>query len=186
MRPLRTHDFRHRDFRRRLDLVAKGAGKYAQGFTPKAGAVLVFKPNGVMDKGHVAVVSQVLTDRVIQVTQANWSIIQGRRGQVERDVTVIDVSPQGDWSQSRSGTIRSATSARPSIRPTASSIRPPRPPPPAPPRPRSHRGPDRDEPIGRRRTDARCEPGPDPHQAAGSSTDRIAALLQAATSSDGR
>jgi surface antigen len=77
----------------------KAAGRYAQGFTPKAGAVLVFKPNGVMDKGHVAVVSQVLTDRVIQVTQANWSIIQGRRGQVERDVTVIDVSPAGDWSQ---------------------------------------------------------------------------------------
>jgi surface antigen len=77
----------------------KAAGKYAQGFTPKAGAVLVFKPHGVMDKGHVAVVSQVLTDRVIQVTQANWSLIEGRRGQVERDVTVIDVSPAGDWSQ---------------------------------------------------------------------------------------
>jgi len=77
----------------------KAAGKYAQGFAPKAGAVLVFKPNGVMNRGHVAVVSQVLTDRVIQVTQANWSIIDGRRGQVERDVTVVDVSPSGDWSQ---------------------------------------------------------------------------------------
>ena len=77
----------------------KAAGRYAQGFTPKAGAVLVFKPNGVMNKGHVAVVSQVLTDRVIQVTHANWSIIDGSRGQVERDVTVVDVSPAGDWSQ---------------------------------------------------------------------------------------
>jgi surface antigen len=77
----------------------QAAGKYAQGFTPKAGAVLVFKPNGVMNKGHVAVVSQVLTDRIIQVTQANWSLIEGHRGQVERDVTVIDVSPAGDWSQ---------------------------------------------------------------------------------------
>src|SRR5579864_7918630 len=77
----------------------KAAGKYAQGFAPKSGAVLVFKPNGVMDRGHVAVVSQVLTDRVIQVTQANWSIINGHRGQVERDVTVVDVSPGGDWSQ---------------------------------------------------------------------------------------
>lgn len=74
-------------------------GKYAQGFAPKAGAVLVFKPNGVMNKGHVAVVSQVLTDRVIQVTHANWSVIDGARGQVEKDVTVIDVSPAGDWSQ---------------------------------------------------------------------------------------
>jgi surface antigen len=77
----------------------QAAGKYSQGFTPKAGAVLVFKPNGVMSKGHVAVVSQVLTDRVIQVTHANWSLIDGSRGQVERDVTVVDVSPQGDWSQ---------------------------------------------------------------------------------------
>lgn len=77
----------------------EAAGKYAEGFTPRAGAVLVFKPNGVMSKGHVAVVSQVLTDRIIQVTHANWSVIGGARGQVERDVTVVDVSPAGDWSQ---------------------------------------------------------------------------------------
>lgn len=77
----------------------EAAGKYAQGFVPKSGAVLVFKPNGVMTKGHVAVVSQVLTDRVIQVTHANWSIIGGSRGQVENNVTVVDVSPAGDWSQ---------------------------------------------------------------------------------------
>jgi len=77
----------------------KAAGKYAQGFTPKAGAVLVFKPNGIMNKGHVAVVSHVLTDRVIQVSHANWSLIEGTRGQIENDVTVVDVSPTGDWSQ---------------------------------------------------------------------------------------
>jgi surface antigen len=77
----------------------KAAGKYAQGFIPKSGAVLVFKPSGVMTKGHVAVVSQVLTDRVIQVSHANWSIIEGARGQVENNVTVVDVSPAGDWSQ---------------------------------------------------------------------------------------
>ncbi|HEY2658487.1 MAG TPA: CHAP domain-containing protein [Caulobacteraceae bacterium] len=77
----------------------KAAGRYAQGFTPKSGAVLVFKPTGVMNKGHVAVVSRVLTDRVIQVTHANWSVIDGSRGQVEKDVTVVDVSHAGDWSQ---------------------------------------------------------------------------------------
>jgi surface antigen len=77
----------------------QAAGKYGQGFSPKAGAVLVFKPTGVMNKGHVAVVSQVLTDRIIQVTHANWSVIDGTRGKVERDVTVVDVSPSGDWSQ---------------------------------------------------------------------------------------
>lgn len=75
------------------------SGKYPTGFTPKSGAVLVFRPNGPMTRGHVAVVSQVLTDRVIQITHANWSLIGGSRGQVEKDVTVVDVSPQGDWSQ---------------------------------------------------------------------------------------
>lgn len=74
-------------------------GKYQTGFTPKAGAVLCFKPTGRMRLGHVAVVSQVLTDRIIQITHANWSIIEGERGQVEQNVTVIDVSPAGDWSE---------------------------------------------------------------------------------------
>lgn len=77
----------------------QATGKYAKGFSPDAGAVLVFKPQGAMRQGHVAVVSQVLTDRIIQVTHANWSPIGGRRGQVEEDVTVVDVSAKGDWSQ---------------------------------------------------------------------------------------
>ncbi len=74
-------------------------GKYARGFTPESGSVLVFKPYGSMTRGHVAVVSQVLTERIIQVTHANWSPIDGRRGKVEKDVTVVDVSKAGDWSQ---------------------------------------------------------------------------------------
>jgi surface antigen len=44
------------------------------------------------------VVSQVLTDRVIQITHANWSPIEGSRGKIEKDVTLIDVSQAGDWS----------------------------------------------------------------------------------------
>jgi surface antigen len=76
----------------------QAVGHYDTGFSPKAGAVLCFKPNGKMNLGHVAVVSQVLTDRVIQITHANWSRIGGTRGQIEKDVTVIDVSPAGDWS----------------------------------------------------------------------------------------
>jgi surface antigen len=77
----------------------QAVGKYDTGFQPKTGAVLCFKPQGKMRLGHVGVVSQVLTDRVIQLTHANWSRIGGTRGQIERDVTVIDVSPAGDWSQ---------------------------------------------------------------------------------------
>jgi surface antigen len=77
----------------------QATGKYAKGFTPNSGAVLVFKPYGAMSRGHVAVVTQVLTDRIVQVTHANWSPLAGKRGQVEQDVTVVDVSANGDWSQ---------------------------------------------------------------------------------------
>ncbi|MEW5683731.1 MAG: CHAP domain-containing protein [Pseudomonadota bacterium] len=77
----------------------QAAGKYETGFSPRAGAVLCFKPTARMRLGHVAVVSQVLTDRVVQITHANWSPIEGSRGKVEKDVTVIDVSAAGDWSQ---------------------------------------------------------------------------------------
>lgn len=73
-------------------------GKYAKGSTPETGAVLVFRPNGKMTRGHVAVISQVLTDRVVQITHANWG---GSRGKVEENVTLVDVSPNGDWSQVR-------------------------------------------------------------------------------------
>ena len=69
------------------------------GFQPKTGAVLCFKPTQRMRLGHVAVVSQVLTDRIVQITHANWSPIEGSRGKVEKDVTLVDVSPEGNWSQ---------------------------------------------------------------------------------------
>jgi surface antigen len=74
-------------------------GKYETGIQPKAGAVLCFKPTERMKLGHVAVVSQVLTERIVQITHANWSPIEGSRGKVEKDVTLVDVSPAGDWSQ---------------------------------------------------------------------------------------
>ena len=77
----------------------QAVGKYSRGSAPEVGAVLVFKPHGAMRLGHVAVVSQVMTERVIQVTHANWSRIGGERGQVEKDVTVVDVSKGGDWSE---------------------------------------------------------------------------------------
>ncbi|THD57768.1 CHAP domain-containing protein [Phenylobacterium sp.] len=74
-------------------------GKYEEGFTPRAGAVLCFKPTERMRLGHVAVVSEVLTDRIVQITHANWSPIEGSRGKVEKDVTLVDVSPEGNWSE---------------------------------------------------------------------------------------
>jgi surface antigen len=73
----------------------KAAGRYDRGGKPKVGSVMVMKPHGKMRIGHVATVSRVVSDRVIKVTHANWS----RRGRVEKDVRVVDVSPAGDWSQ---------------------------------------------------------------------------------------
>jgi surface antigen len=77
----------------------KATGRYEEGSAPKPGAVLVFRSQGRMKLGHVAVVSQIITDRYIQVTHANWSPINGRRGQVEDNVNVMDVSEKGDWSK---------------------------------------------------------------------------------------
>lgn len=77
----------------------QAAGRYLRGNTPEIGSVMVFKAVSGMRSGHVATVTQVVSERVIKITHANWSIINGRRGQVERNVTVVDASPRNDWSQ---------------------------------------------------------------------------------------
>lgn len=74
----------------------QAVSNFRTGAAPEAGSVLVFQPHGRMSRGHVAVVSDILTERVIQVTHANWG---GSRGRVEENVTVVDVSPSGDWSR---------------------------------------------------------------------------------------
>ncbi|HAV49698.1 MAG TPA: CHAP domain-containing protein [Brevundimonas sp.] len=73
----------------------QGTQQFRTGTRPETGAVLVFQPHGRMTRGHVAMVSEVLTDRVIRVTHANWG---GSRGKIEENVTVVDVSDAGDWS----------------------------------------------------------------------------------------
>ena len=73
----------------------QAAGRYARGNTPRPGAVLAFASSARMRLGHVAMVSQVLNDREVLLTHANWS----RRGGIERDVRAVDVSAAGDWSQ---------------------------------------------------------------------------------------
>ena len=76
-------------------------GHYKRGNRPRVGAVMAFIPYGRMELGHVATVSAVVDERTILVTHANWSPIDSRRGQVERDVKVIDVSEAGDWTAVR-------------------------------------------------------------------------------------
>lgn len=80
---------------------SQAAGRYERGQEPRVGAVMAFAPTGGMPIGHVAVVSQILSDRELLISHANWSPINGRRGQIERNVRAIDVSPAGDWSQVR-------------------------------------------------------------------------------------
>ena len=74
----------------------QAADNFRTGRRPETGSVLVFRPEGRMSRGHVAVVSDILTDRVVRVTHANWG---GSRGKVEENVTVVDVSTSNDWSQ---------------------------------------------------------------------------------------
>ena len=74
-------------------------GRYATGSTPRVGAVMAFKPHRSMRLGHVAAVSKVVDSRRVLLDHANWSPINGRRGQVEKDVLAVDVSPANDWSE---------------------------------------------------------------------------------------
>ncbi len=76
-------------------------GRYERGKHPSPGAVLAFKPHRSMQLGHVAAVSKVIDSRRVLLDHANWSPINGRKGQVERGVLAEDVSPGNDWSEVR-------------------------------------------------------------------------------------
>ena len=76
-------------------------GRYLRGSLPVVGAVMVLKPYGKMQLGHVATVSRIVNERTVLLRHANWSPIDGQRGQVELDVQAIDVSPGNTWSAVR-------------------------------------------------------------------------------------
>lgn len=76
-------------------------GRYARGDKPRVGAVMAFRPNGNSRLGHVAAVSKVIDSRTVLIRHANWSPINGRRGQIEDNVRAVDVSPENDWSAVR-------------------------------------------------------------------------------------
>ena len=79
----------------------QAAGRYARGRVPRPGAVMAFRPNGNSRLGHVAAVSRVLDSRTVLIRHANWSPVNGRRGQIEDNVRAVDVSPGNDWSEVR-------------------------------------------------------------------------------------
>jgi hypothetical protein len=69
-----------------------GALGYRQSERPTGGAVMVLQSSGL---GHVAVVTRVISDRVVLVDHANWH----GRGEVAVGVPVRDVSPDNSWRQ---------------------------------------------------------------------------------------
>ena len=71
-------------------------GVYARGTAPDVGSVLNFRANKRMRLGHVAVVTRILDSRTILIDQSHWNA-----NGISRDVTVVDVSPNNDWSAVR-------------------------------------------------------------------------------------
>ena len=73
------------------------SGVYERGARPEVGSILNFRASGRMRMGHVAVVSNVLDSRNVEIDHANWS----GRGSIRRNVRVADVSAFNDWSAVR-------------------------------------------------------------------------------------
>ena len=75
----------------------KAAGRYPRSNSPAPGAVLVMRGYRDARRGHVAVVRQVVSSRIILVDHANWL----NRGEISTNVPVADVSANNDWSEVR-------------------------------------------------------------------------------------
>lgn len=69
--------------------------QYERANAPAEGAVLVLHGYQDANRGHVAVVREVVSSRMIIVDHANWL----NHGEITRDIPVRDVSPNNDWSQ---------------------------------------------------------------------------------------
>lgn len=76
---------------------AQASGRYPRSRMPAPGAVLVTRGFNDPGRGHVAVVTEIVSSRVIRVDHANWL----NAGEISVGVPVLDVSPDNDWSQVR-------------------------------------------------------------------------------------
>lgn len=81
---------------------------YARVTMPAPNAVMVFTPSKRLKKGHVAVVSAIISKREIRVEQANWQ----NHGEIDHATPVMDVSAKNDWSQVRVWDTRSSSFGR--------------------------------------------------------------------------
>jgi len=73
----------------------KAAGRFARTSAPQQGAVMVLYNYAGPNRGHVAVVRELIDSRTIKVDHANWL----DDGAIYTDDPVRDVSPDNDWSQ---------------------------------------------------------------------------------------
>jgi surface antigen len=85
------------------------SGVYERGSLPEQGSVLNFRASGRMRLGHVAVVTQVVNSREVEIDQANWWGPGAGRGGISHGTPVVDVSENNDWSEVRVGLGRSGT-----------------------------------------------------------------------------
>jgi hypothetical protein len=56
-----------------------------------------------MRLGHVAVVAAVLSKREIEIDHANWWGPGASKGGISHNISVVDVSPNNDWTAVRVG-----------------------------------------------------------------------------------
>lgn len=75
----------------------KAADLYDRMTQPAADAVMVFSGSKRIRRGHVAVVTAVVSPREIRVDHANWQ----NHGEIDLNMPVLDVSKNNDWSQVR-------------------------------------------------------------------------------------
>jgi surface antigen len=75
----------------------QAAGRYSREASPLLGSVMVLTGYASDGRNHLAVVSELISDRGIRVDHANWL----NDGNIYVDDPVIDVSPDNDWSAVR-------------------------------------------------------------------------------------
>jgi hypothetical protein len=78
---------------------------YARASHPVEEAVMVFAGSKRLKRGHVAVVTEIVSPRQIIVDQANWQ----NHGEIDHATPVLDVSAANDWSLVRVWDMRSNT-----------------------------------------------------------------------------
>jgi hypothetical protein len=74
---------------------SQAAESYVRSAAPQEKSVLVLRGYADANRGHVAVVREMVSPRLLIVDHANWL----NTGEITRDVPVRDVSEAGDWSQ---------------------------------------------------------------------------------------